>query len=222
MDSWFKCNKLSLNVSKTNFILFKSSKKIKYADHCQIKINGQEIKRVHSTKFPGVLIDDSLNFKGHIDHFIHKLSKYVGLFYKIRHILPLSALLTLYKTLFEPHLNYCNVIWCNTLPSQLKKTYIPAKESHMGSVLVRDKYPHPPSTAYMKQDWWWPQGVALYLQLQKTTKKITSYQAISNIELFLHGLLGCMFMIVCICHVIIMYVLVRFCVHLLIIFAYRW
>ena len=56
-----------------------------------------------------------------LKNLIHKLSKYVGLFYKLRHILPLSALLTLYKTLFEPHLNYCNVIWCNTFPSHLKK-----------------------------------------------------------------------------------------------------
>ena len=41
---WFKCNNLSLNVSKTNFILFKSSKTIKNNDHCLITINWQEIK----------------------------------------------------------------------------------------------------------------------------------------------------------------------------------
>uniref|UniRef100_A0A6Q2ZN45 Reverse transcriptase domain-containing protein n=1 Tax=Esox lucius TaxID=8010 RepID=A0A6Q2ZN45_ESOLU len=116
VDTWFKCNKLSLNTSKTNYILFKSTKKklFKNTDLCLIKINDQLIKRVISTKFLGVLIDDSLTFKSHIDHLVNKLSKYVGLFYKIRHFLPLSALLVLYKTLFEPHLNYCNVIWCNT------------------------------------------------------------------------------------------------------------
>ena len=76
---------------------------------------------MHATKFLGVHIDDSVNFKCHIDHLVNKLSKYIGLFYKIRHFLPLSALLTLYKTLFEPHLNYCNVIWCNTFTSHLTK-----------------------------------------------------------------------------------------------------
>jgi len=75
----------------------------------------------HSTKFLGVLIDESLKFKCHIDHLVNKLSKYVDLFYKIRHFLPLSALFMLYKTLFEPHLNNCNVIWCNTFTSHLKK-----------------------------------------------------------------------------------------------------
>ena len=44
-----------------------------------------------------------------------------GLFFKLRHLLPSSTLLTLYKTLFEPHLNYCNTIWANTFPTHLKK-----------------------------------------------------------------------------------------------------
>ena len=49
------------------------------------------------------------------------MSKYVGLFYKIRYFLPLPALLTLYRSLLEPHLTYCNIIWCNTSPSFLLK-----------------------------------------------------------------------------------------------------
>ena len=46
---------------------------------------------------------------------------YSGLFFKLRDYLPLSALLTLYRSLFEPHLLYCNIIWCNTFPSYLYK-----------------------------------------------------------------------------------------------------
>ncbi len=56
------------------------------------------------------------------------MPKYVGLFFKLRHFLPLSALLTLYKTLFEPHINYCNIIWCNTFPSHLQKLQILQKK----------------------------------------------------------------------------------------------
>ena len=121
VDTWFKCNKLSLNVSKTNFILFRSNKSKVNPDLCHIHINGQEIERVKSTKFLGVILDEFINFKFHIEHLLKKLSKYVGLFSKLRHFLPFSALLTLYKTLFEPHLNYCNVIWCNTFPTHLLK-----------------------------------------------------------------------------------------------------
>ncbi len=121
MDIWFKCNRLSLNISKTNYIVFNSNKKASVADYIRLKINDKELLRVSSTKFLGILIKESLNFKHHIEHLISNLAKYVGLFFKLRHYLPLTTLLTLYKTLFEPHINYWNVIWCNTYPSYLKK-----------------------------------------------------------------------------------------------------
>ena len=123
MDTWFKCNNLSLNIKKTNYIVFTAQSRIN-TDNITLKINEQEIERVPSTKFLGVIIDDHLNFKCHIDYLMLKLSKYLGLFYKIRHYLPKSAMIILYKTLFEPHLDYCNVIWCNTYETHLSKLLI--------------------------------------------------------------------------------------------------
>ena len=55
---WFAVNKLSLNVSKTNFMLF-SNCKIK--DIVDIKINNCDVERVYVTKFLGVFIDHKLN-----------------------------------------------------------------------------------------------------------------------------------------------------------------
>ena len=121
INIWFKCNKLSLNIDKTNFIAFKSNNKPSQIDSLSLKINNKNLCKVQSTKFLGVLIDDQLNFKKHIEHLVVKLSKYAGLFFKIRHYLPLPALLSLYKTLVEPHLSYCNVIWNNTCPTHLTK-----------------------------------------------------------------------------------------------------
>ena len=95
VDAWFKCNKLSLNVNKTNYMLFCSNRKKINTELVHINIDNQEIIRVSSTRFLGVHIDEFVNFKYHIDHLTKKLSKYVGLFYKLRHSLPLSALLTM-------------------------------------------------------------------------------------------------------------------------------
>jgi hypothetical protein len=86
-----------------------------------LNVDGHEIKRLKNTKFLGVHIDEYLNFKYHIEQLTKKLSMYSGLFFKLRDNLPLSALLTLYRSLFEPHLFYCNIIWCNTFPSYLHK-----------------------------------------------------------------------------------------------------
>ena len=97
VDTWFKCNKLSLNISKTNYIIFCPYKKQTDINHICPKINRQNIAKVSSTKFLGISIDESLNFKEHIDDLVKKMSKYVGLFFKLRHFIPLSALLTLLK-----------------------------------------------------------------------------------------------------------------------------
>ena len=69
----------------------------------------------------GIIFDNHLSFKDHIDSLMLKLSKYVGRFYKVRHYLPKSALIVLYRTLFEPHLDYCNIIWCNTFKPHLER-----------------------------------------------------------------------------------------------------
>ena len=53
IDIWFKCNRLSLNISKTNYIVFNSNKKASEADHLHLKISDEELHRVSSTKFLG-------------------------------------------------------------------------------------------------------------------------------------------------------------------------
>lgn len=58
------------------------------------------------------------------------------LFFKLRHLLPHAILLTLYKTLFEPHLNYCNIIWCNTYPTHLIKIRNSTKKNHSHHIMV--------------------------------------------------------------------------------------
>ena len=51
LDVWFKVNKLSLNVSKTNYMVFGKTKGV--PDNCHININDVELEQVSSTKFLG-------------------------------------------------------------------------------------------------------------------------------------------------------------------------
>ena len=64
LNTWFIINKLSLNVSKTNYILFGNRKVHSDLD---IKIHNDKITRVSETKFPGVWIYEKLNWKKHVD-----------------------------------------------------------------------------------------------------------------------------------------------------------
>ena len=59
VSDWLRANKLNLNLSKTNFMLFSGRKKIDFA--LRLNIHNHEIDRVSCFKYLGVFIDDKLN-----------------------------------------------------------------------------------------------------------------------------------------------------------------
>ena len=63
LNEWFALNKLSLNVSKTNFMRFGNRH---YNGKIELRIGIKEIEGVFVTKFLGVLMDNKLNWKEHI------------------------------------------------------------------------------------------------------------------------------------------------------------
>ena len=62
LNAWFNVNKLSLNVAKTNYMVFGKNRNKKTL----LTIQGGEIQQVHSTKFLGVIIDDKLHWNEQI------------------------------------------------------------------------------------------------------------------------------------------------------------
>ena len=111
LDEWFKSNLLSLNLSKTSYIIFGHKK---YAN-LDIYFRGALLNRQHDTKFLGVILSAKLTWNKHIDMVLNKTSKCLGIISKVRHIIPLQLTRMLYLTLVEPYINYCNLVWC--LPS---------------------------------------------------------------------------------------------------------
>ena len=69
---WFQVNKLSLNVVKTNVMIFGNNI---YEDNYMVSINGMNINRVYVTTFLGVHIDSKLNWNEHISVIKTKLAK---------------------------------------------------------------------------------------------------------------------------------------------------
>lgn len=106
---WIHSNKLKINISKTKYILFQN----RSLNHTipPIILDGEYIEQVKHTKFLGVTIDENLNWINHIDNINNKLSKATGILYRVRHNLTTEAMLSIYYTLFYPHLTYCVSIW---------------------------------------------------------------------------------------------------------------
>ena len=77
---WLCCNKLSLNVLKTHYMIF--TPRNKKVNDINLYINNVPIGRVYVTKFLGVQIDSQLNWKNHIEYTCKKLSKCIGILLK--------------------------------------------------------------------------------------------------------------------------------------------
>lgn len=72
-----------------------------------IRVIGIEI--VYENEFLGVIIDDKLSWKSHINHLKTKISKTISIFYKAYP--EKKSLWTLYYSLFLPYMTYCLEIW---------------------------------------------------------------------------------------------------------------
>ena len=98
--SWFKANTLSLNVSKTNVIIFSKTDPINYKD-LVLNVDGIIIKPVKSTKFLGINIDKQLNWRDHTHFVKNKLSSGLYLLNSAKHLLTSEHLKSLYYTLLH-------------------------------------------------------------------------------------------------------------------------
>ena len=120
LSEWFQANKLSVNISKTNYIIFKPRQKKQIFDF-NLKINDKEINRVNEVCFLGVILDENLSWKAHISHIAHKVSKSIGIIYRSSFYLFKSALRMLYYALVYPYLQYCVTVWGSTYSSNLNR-----------------------------------------------------------------------------------------------------
>ena len=127
LSLWFKTNKLTINVKKTNYMIFSPSKKRKLKS-LNIKIDDSPLNQVNETKFLGIIIDNQLTWKSHISYVSSKVSKSIGIICRLKFLLNKSTLKTLYFSLVYPYLFYGAIIWGNTYNSRLERLRILQKK----------------------------------------------------------------------------------------------
>ena len=109
VNTWLKLNKLSLNAQKTKLMVF--HRKQKHVDEINVQINGTKIKRVESFNFLGIMLDENLTWKSHIEIVGKKISKVTGILYKLKNIFPENVLFVLYNSLIVSYINYGLLLW---------------------------------------------------------------------------------------------------------------
>ena len=119
---WLDANRLSLNIGKTNFLVFHSPH-TELVENVVIRFGKKKIKRESCVKFLGIMLDANLSWKYHIAELSKKLSRTIGIFNKIRHLVPLEILEILYYSLFYSFISYGLAVWGFTHKTYVQKFF---------------------------------------------------------------------------------------------------
>ena len=111
LTEWLNANKLSINVSKSHYMVFhRSRRKINKGN---ILLDTTILSQVTFTKFLGVILDGKQKWTHHISYIKNKISKGMGIILKARKVLKKKVLLQLYHSFVTTYLIYCLEIWGN-------------------------------------------------------------------------------------------------------------
>ena len=136
---WLNVNRLSLNIDKTNYIIFHPYNN-PMKQHITIKINNKAINEKEFIKYLGVFIDSTLSWKHQISNISKKISQAIGIMYKLRPFLPLKVMKNVYYSLIYSHIIYAIEAWGSPCKTELDKIFILQKWA-MRLMTYNDKYP---------------------------------------------------------------------------------
>ena len=99
MYEWLSANKLTLNMTKTEFMLIASRQKLsQFTESPSLTINEIAIEQVTSAKSLGVYVDQNINWECHIENISKKIACAIGAIKRIRNLTPFNVLINFYGT----------------------------------------------------------------------------------------------------------------------------
>ena len=115
LESWLSANKLIINKTKTNTMLFGTIQNLKSkTEHQSFNIScldGTQLHRVDNIKYLGLWLDSNLSFKCHIDNIIRKINFSTGVLYRNRKCFTSTVRRKLVQQLILPILDYADVVY---------------------------------------------------------------------------------------------------------------
>ena len=102
---WCDSNKLTINPQKCHLLIIPSTKNSNHMN-LSVSLKDTTINAENSVKYLSVIIDTNLNFHDYLTAIELKISRAVGILYKLKFVLPQNALRILYYSFIHPHLLY--------------------------------------------------------------------------------------------------------------------
>jgi hypothetical protein len=112
ISEWFKANSLTLNLDKTHFMHFST----KNSDTMDIPIiyRNNQIAKTDHIKFLGLMVDNTLSWKGHIDWLMSKLGSASYAIRAIKPYISLESTRSVYFSYFHSLMTYGLIFWGNS------------------------------------------------------------------------------------------------------------
>ena len=98
---------------KTEYMIIATSAKLNTLDYSPIiELNGKPIVRATETPSLSLIVDEALTWELYVPHLNTKMASAVSAIKQVN-FLPKKSLATLYQSLAESRLRYCNTVWGN-------------------------------------------------------------------------------------------------------------
>ena len=118
---WLCANRLSVNVDKTEFVVFKPPRK-SLKERITLKLNGKTIFESKKIRYLGLIMDEKISWRFHVMELRKKLSQITGIIYKLKQLgTPVYTLKSVYFALFQSYLNYGLCVWGQASTEDFKK-----------------------------------------------------------------------------------------------------
>ena len=123
---WLHANRLSLSIPKTFYQVYG----VNANEHdLLIAVNGNNLKRAKTVKYLGILVDEDLKFKSHVNKVSGVISRNNGIISRAKYLLDKKLLLMLHHALVQPLMMYCSVVWGSNYDTTLHPIVIQQKRA---------------------------------------------------------------------------------------------
>ena len=129
IHKWMLANKLTLNINKSKFMMFKQRLRCLPNDIVVIRIDQTYLERVDHIKFLGVILDEGLTWNHQVSAVTCRISKFVPILYSTSNNFDASLVKLIYLTLIYPTIIYCNSVWRNYCRKQSTSLELALKKS---------------------------------------------------------------------------------------------
>ena len=126
ITAWLHASRLSLSIPKTFYQIYAPGGT---TQTLRIPVENSYLHRAQTVKYLGILVDEDLKFKSHIDKVSTTISRNLGIISRAKYLLSKNLRLMLYNALILPYITYCLPVWGSNYESTLQSVVIAQKRA---------------------------------------------------------------------------------------------